>query len=70
MRNFFLGKDETVIVNGDIKVKVIDIDGDGNDEVTLAIDIPEWMEIGGIGEIESLQDMELVEHGLNLFFAF
>ena len=26
MRDFFLGKDETVIVNGDIKVTVIDID--------------------------------------------
>ena len=69
MRNFFLGKDEAVIVNGDIMVKVIDIDGDGNgdnDEVTLAIDIPEWMEIeqtGGIGETESLQDLELVSTG-------
>ena len=57
MRNFFLGKDEAVIVNGEIKVTVIDIDGD---EVTLAIDIPEWM---GIGEIESFQDMELVSTG-------
>ena len=55
MRDFFLGKDEAVIVNGDIEVTVIDIDGD-NDEVTLAIDIPEWM---GIGEIESFQDIEL-----------
>ena len=59
MRNFFLGRDETVIVNGDIKVIVIDIDGD-NDEVTVAIDVPEWM---GLGEIESLQDMELVSTG-------
>jgi len=57
VRNFFLGKDETVIVNGEIKVMVIDIDGD---EVTLAIDAPEWM---GLGEIESLQDMELVSTG-------
>ena len=66
MRNFFLGKDEAVIVNGEIMVKVIAIDGDGNGEVTLAIDIPEWMgigEIGGIGEVESLQDMELVSTG-------
>ncbi len=59
MRNFFLGKDEAVIVNGDIKVTVIDIDGDG-DEVILAIDIPERM---GIGEIDSFQDMELVSSG-------
>ena len=63
MRNFFLGKDEAVIVNGDIMVKVIDIDGGGNGEVTLAIDIPEWMEIGEIGENESLQDLELVSTG-------
>jgi len=62
VRNFFLGKDEAVIVNGDITVTIIDIDGD-NDEVTLAIDIPEWMGIGEIGEIESLQDMELVSTG-------
>lgn len=39
--------------------KVIDIDGDG-DEVTLAIDVPEWI---GIREIESLQDMGLVSTG-------
>ena len=60
MRNFFLGKDEAVIVNGDIKVTVIDIDGD---EVTLAIDTPEWMGIEETGEIESLQDMELASTG-------
>jgi sRNA-binding carbon storage regulator CsrA len=59
VRDFFLGKDETVIVNGDIKVTVIDIDGDG-DDVTLAIEIPEWMEIG---EIESFQEMELASTG-------
>ena len=57
MRDYFLSKDETVIVNGDIKVTVIDIDGD---EVTIAIDIPERMELR---EIESLQDMELVSTG-------
>ena len=57
MRNFFLGKDEAILVNGDIEVKVIDIDGD---EVILAIDIPEWV---GIGEIESFQDIELVSTG-------
>ena len=57
VRNFFLGKNEGIIVNNDIKVTVIGIDGD---DVTLAIDIPEWMEIG---EIESLQDMELASTG-------
>ena len=62
MRNFFLGKDEAVIVNGDITVTIIDIDGD-NDEVTIAIDTPEWMGIEETGEIESLQDMELASTG-------
>jgi carbon storage regulator CsrA len=57
VRDYFLSKDEAVIVNDDIKVTVIGIDGD---EVTLAIDIPEWM---GIGEIDSLQDMEIVSTG-------
>ncbi len=57
MRHFFLGKDEAVLVNGDIKVTVIDIDGD---EVTLAIDIPEWV---GIEEIDSFQDFELASKG-------
>ena len=60
MRHFFLGKDEAVIVNDDIKVSVIGIDGD---EVTLAIDIPDWIGSREIGEIESLQDMELVSTG-------
>ena len=64
MRDFFLSKDETVIVNGDIKITVIDIDGDGDgDEVTLAIDIPDWIGSRETGEIESLQDMELVSTG-------
>ena len=57
VRDFFLAKKETVIVNGDIKVTVIDIEGE---EVTLAIDAPEWMEIGEIG---TFQDIELVSTG-------
>ena len=57
MRDYFLSKDESVIVDGDVEVTVIDIDGD---EVILAIDIPDWM---GIGETGSLQDMELVSTG-------
>jgi len=60
VKDFFLGKDEAVILNDDIKVTVINIDGD---EVILAIDIPEWMGIGQIGEIESLQDIELASTG-------
>ncbi len=44
MRTFFQGKGESVVINGDVSVTVLEIDGD---EVTLAIDAPEWMEIDG-----------------------
>ena len=44
MRTFFQDKGETVVINGDISVTVLDID---SDEVVLAIDAPEWMEIDG-----------------------
>ena len=47
MRIFFQGKDESVVINDEITVTVLDIDGD---EVTLAIDAPEWMEINEIEE--------------------
>ena len=62
MRDFVLGKDEAVTVNGNIEVTVIDIDGDG-DEVIIAIDTPEWMGIEETGEIESFQDIELASTG-------
>jgi sRNA-binding carbon storage regulator CsrA len=52
VRDFLLGKDEAVIVNGDIKVVVIDI---GGDEVTLAIELPDWV---GIWEADSIRDLE------------
>ena len=42
MRTFFQGKGESVVINGDISVTVFDFDGD---EVILAIDAPEWVEI-------------------------
>jgi len=54
VKTLFLEKDESVIMNGDITVTVIDIDGD---EVTLAIDAPEWMEIE---ENEFLNDIKLM----------
>ena len=44
MKIFFQGKDESVVVNDNITVTVLDIDGD---EVVLGIDAPEWMEIEG-----------------------
>ena len=61
MRDFYLGKDEAVIVDGEIKVTVIEIDGD---EVTLAIDIPEWI---GIGETESSHSIAHGEQRFNFF---
>jgi sRNA-binding carbon storage regulator CsrA len=42
VRVFFQGKGESIIVNGDISVTVLDIDGD---DVLVAIDGPEWMEV-------------------------
>ena len=47
MRTFFQGKDESIVINGDISVTVLDIDDDG-DEVMLAIDVPEWVEVDEI----------------------
>lgn len=50
MRTFIRGKDESVVINGDISVTVLEIDGD---EVVLAIDAPEWMELdeGRLAEV-------------------
>ena len=44
MNVFIKSKGERFIINGDISVTVLDINGD---DVVLAIDAPEWMEIGG-----------------------
>ena len=52
LRIFFQGKDESVVINDEITVTVLDIDGD---EVTLAIDAPEWMEID-VKEASQLED--------------
>lgn len=42
MNIFFQDEGDSVIINGDISVKVLKISGD---EVVLGIDAPEWMEI-------------------------
>jgi carbon storage regulator CsrA len=39
---FSQAKDETVVINGEVNVTVVDILGD---EVVLAIDAPEWVEV-------------------------
>ena len=43
MSVFIQNKGESIIIDGDISVTVLDINGD---DVVLAIDAPEWMEIG------------------------
>ena len=42
MKEFSQNIGETVVINGDISVTIIDIRGD---EVVLAIDAPEWMDV-------------------------
>ena len=44
MKVFFQGKGECIVINGEISVTVLDIDGD---EVVLEIDAPEWLGIAG-----------------------
>ena len=55
MRTFLQGKGESVVINGDISVTVLNIDGD---EVILAIDAPEWV---AIDEIDGSLTAELQE---------
>ena len=42
MKVFLQTKDESIIINGDITVRVLEIKGD---EVVLGIDAPEWLTI-------------------------
>jgi carbon storage regulator CsrA len=42
MSVFLQNKGETIVINGDINVTVLDINGDA---VVLGIDAPRWMEI-------------------------
>jgi carbon storage regulator CsrA len=44
MKLFFQAKDESIVINGDITVTVLEISGD---EVVLGIDAPEWLAIEG-----------------------
>lgn len=54
MRTFFQGKGESIVINGEISVMVVDIAGD---EVVLAIDAPEWVEIDAIEASRSRGDL-------------
>ncbi len=42
MKEFFRQKGGTVVVNGDICVRVLEVH---DDEVVLAVDAPEWIEV-------------------------
>jgi len=46
---FLQAKDESVIINGDITVTVLKIDGD---EVLLGIDAPEWLAIEQMPQLQ------------------
>ena len=56
MRIFFQHEGDSVIINGDISVKVIEINGD---EVVLAIEAPDWMEVNEI-EPSRLEECSLL----------
>jgi carbon storage regulator CsrA len=45
VRAFLQSPDESIVINGDITVTVLKIEGD---EVLLGIDAPEWMSIDEI----------------------
>jgi carbon storage regulator CsrA len=46
-------KNETVVVNGDICVRVLEIH---DDEVVLAVEAPEWIEVGTKELHEKMED--------------
>ena len=52
MKTFSQNIGETVVIDGDISVTIIDI---RDDEVVLAIDAPEWMEVREEDVLEALE---------------
>ena len=50
MKVFLQGKDESIIINGDISVTVLKIEGD---EVVLGIDAPQWLSVEEIPDRSS-----------------
>jgi carbon storage regulator CsrA len=55
MSVFIQSKGESIVINGDISLTVLDINGG---DVVLAIDAPGWMEIGGNEPIRSEDEFE------------
>jgi carbon storage regulator CsrA len=54
MRFFSQARNETVVINGEIFVTVVDI---RDDEVVLAIDAPEWIQVS---KKEAVEELELM----------
>ena len=54
MQIFVQAENETVVINGEIYVTVVDILGD---EVVLAIDAPEWVKVGKKEALEESETM-------------
>jgi carbon storage regulator CsrA len=52
MKVFVQAKDESIVINGEIIVTVLDV---SEDNVILAVDAPEWVEVC---EEETLEDSE------------
>ena len=53
MKEFFQKQGETIVANGDIYVRILEIH---DDEVVLAIDAPEWMAVGHAERHEEVED--------------
>ena len=49
MKVFLQAQDESIVINGDITVTVLKIEGD---EVVLGIDAPQWISIEERSELE------------------
>jgi carbon storage regulator CsrA len=55
MSVFIQSKGESIVIGGDISVTILDIFGD---DVVLAIDAPEWIEVDGYGPNRSEDELE------------
>jgi carbon storage regulator CsrA len=55
MSVFIQSKGESIIIGGDISVTILDIFGD---DVVLAIDVPEWIEVDGYDPNRSEDELE------------
>ena len=59
MKVFFQAQNESIVINGDITVTVLKIEGD---EVVLGIDAPQWLAIEEKAELQ----LEIAEEAASL----